>query len=368
MKACHITTVHDPFDTRIFYKECRTLSREGRAVTLVAPAGRSEVVEGVKIVAVKKARNRLVRLLCLGFNVLPVALKQEADIYHIHDPELLLVGALLKLVKGRKIVYDVHEDYGRQVFVKEYIPRSLRKVVSCVIDLVEKFLSGFYDGIVVATDGILRKFDFRESSVCVMNYPVVSDYPRSECRVRGGAGGFRLIYIGGISSARGAAEMISAIGLVAERDAMLTLYGKFHYNKCENTPNENVLFKGWVEPAEIPRILRDHDVGIVCLHPTPNYFNAMPVKMFEYMASGLPVIASNFPLWKEIVEGNECGICVDPLEPEEIAGAIKRLMDDPVECRRMGENGRRAVMEKYNWENESGKLLKLYSKIGENIR
>lgn len=115
-----------------------------------------------------------------------------------------------------------------------------------------------------------------------------------------------------------------------------------------------------------PDILGGADAGIVCLHPMVNYLLGLPVKMFEYMAVGLPVIASNFPLWKKIVEENNCGICVSPLNPEEIAKAIEYLIEYPEEAKKMGENGRKAVLEKYNWENESKKLLKIYEKLFKN--
>jgi len=124
-----------------------------------------------------------------------------------------------------------------------------------------------------------------------------------------------------------------------------------------------VHFLGWMQPEDVYAHLAKADIGLVCLHPEPRFMVAWPVKLFEYMAAGLSVVASNFPLWKEIVEGNQCGITVDPLDPKEIAQAIEYLLTHPEEARQMGENGRRAVEEKYNWEMESKKLLGVYSKL-----
>ena len=104
-------------------------------------------------------------------------------------------------------------------------------------------------------------------------------------------------------------------------------------------------------------------MGLVTLHPLPNYKDALPVKMFEYMAAGIPVIASNFTLWQEIIEGNECGICVNPLEPRAINKAIQYLIDNPKTAQKMGENGRQAVKQKYNWAIEEKKLFLLYEKL-----
>ncbi len=95
----------------------------------------------------------------------------------------------------------------------------------------------------------------------------------------------------------------------------------------------------------------------------PNHVDAQPNKMFEYMSAGIPVIASDFPLWREIIEGCGCGICVDPLDPKKIAEAIDYLVDNPEIARRMGENGRKAVYDRYNWDVEEKKLLALYDSL-----
>ena len=120
---------------------------------------------------------------------------------------------------------------------------------------------------------------------------------------------------------------------------------------------------GPVLHEKVSELLAQARVGVATLHPDPNYLGSLPTKLFEYMAAGLPVVASNFPLWKEIVEGNKCGLTVNPLDPEEIAHAIEYLINHPDEARRMGENGRQAVLEKYNWETEGKKLLALYEKL-----
>ncbi|MBD3768073.1 MAG: glycosyltransferase, partial [Gammaproteobacteria bacterium] len=101
--------------------------------------------------------------------------------------------------------------------------------------------------------------------------------------------------------------------------------------------------------------------GLVTFLPAPNHIDAQPNKMFEYMSAGLPIITSIFPLWREIVEGNQCGLCVDPLDPQAIGEAIQYLIDNPVEAEQMGKNGRQAVEQKYNWTIEEQKLLDLYA-------
>ena len=107
-------------------------------------------------------------------------------------------------------------------------------------------------------------------------------------------------------------------------------------------------------------MLNQSKIGIVTLHPKENYLESLPIKMFEYMHAGIPVIASNFPLWQEILTENKCGICVDPFNLDQIAEAIKYLLNNEEDARIMGINGREAVTKKYNWENEVKKLENIY--------
>lgn len=151
-------------------------------------------------------------------------------------------------------------------------------------------------------------------------------------------------------------------------DVELKLAGKFGNNKTYDTAKsieswKKVDFLGFVDRNQIKEILSSSKVGLVVLHPKINFIDSLPIKMFEYMAAGIPVIASNFPLWEDIINKNKCGICVDPLNVKEITEAIQWIFDNPEEAKKMGENGRKAVEDKYNWEEESKKLIALYNNI-----
>jgi glycosyltransferase involved in cell wall biosynthesis len=186
---------------------------------------------------------------------------------------------------------------------------------------------------------------------------------------------WNIIYVGGITKIRGIFEVIEAIRILNKEEhynVLLKLIGPFYpihlLNEVINFAREyeimnNIEIYGEIPHDKVFNFLSNSQIGIAILHPDPNYIDSIPTKLFEYMIVGLPVIASNFPLWKEIVEGNNCGICVNPLDPKEIANAIKYLIDHPDEARAMGENGRRSVLEKYNWEKESEKLIRLYEEI-----
>ncbi len=357
---CHITSVHSANDIRIFHKECKTLFNAGYAVTLVVQNEKDEVIDGVRIMAVKTPKNRLERILKTTKQVYKRALECNADIYHFHDPELIPIGLKLKR-KGKKVIYDVHEDVPRQILSKHWIPAPLRRIVSWGVEKTENYAAKRFDYIVTATPYIRDRFiKISKHTVDVNNYPLLSELHIPE--VNWDNKEQVVCYVGGIGQIRGINEMVEAIGMT---DHQLLLAGKF----ASNSEREMVINKpGWKQVIELGHIdrtgvrevLAKSIAGLVLFHPEPNHINAQPNKMFEYMSAGLPVIASNFPLWKEIVEGNKCGICVDPLNVNEIADAMNWIFNNPYEAMKMGENGRRAVEDKYNWEQEAIKLRKIY--------
>jgi glycosyltransferase involved in cell wall biosynthesis len=359
-KVCILTSVHHPFDIRIFHKEAKSLLKAGYEVTLVAQHDKDEIVEGIKILSLPKPRNRIVRMTRTVWQAYRKALKIDADIYHFHDPELIPIGLLLKH-HGKRVVYDVHEDVPRQILSKDHIFVLIRKPVSALIEAIEAFSAKRFDGVVTATPFINKRFiELGANAVNVNNYPITSELSSRKRRwVRKEKSVF---YIGGISRIRGVFEMVEAIGK--------TPYKLFLAGNLESgIKNRLVHLPGWRQVDALGFVDREGAkatatrsmAGLVLFHPEPNHIDAQPNKMFDYMSAGIPVVASNFPLWKKIIDGAECGICVDPLNPEEIASAIRWIIIHLSEAKRMGENGRRAVEEKYNWDKESEKLLSFYN-------
>jgi len=366
-KVCILTTVHPPFDTRIFHKQAKTLVREGYDVTLIAQHDKNEVVDGVKIIALPKPRNRFTRIFGLAWLAFRLALRQRADIYHFHDPELLPVGVILKLFIKRKVIYDVHEDVPAQILTKHWIPTVFRRPLAWFFNLAEKIAARALDVVIVATEGIAKRFS-KHNPIVIHNYPDLEMLPPT---LRSPTTEYErvLIYVGGISRLRGAVEMVDALACLSHIGNLhLDLIGRFEPASLEaelqKMPGyQRVHFLGWLPWVSAWAHAQNALAGLVLFHPAPNHTNSLPNKLFEYMAAGLPVVASNFPLWKEIVEGNKCGLTVDPLNPKEIAETIEYLVEHPEERKRMGENGKRAVKEKYNWEQEAKKLLAVYERL-----
>ncbi|PIC85450.1 glycosyl transferase [Sporosarcina sp. P20a] len=365
MKICHLTSVHPHTDTRIFIKECQSLANAGFDVHLVVPNAPNAFVKGVQIHGVlKDTGNRLKRMTKTVDNVFKKALEIDADIYHFHDPELLPIGLKLRK-RGKKVIYDVHEDVPRQILTKEWLPRYTHSIISKVVELYENRAAKKMNFIITATPFIKERFlKLGCKAQDVNNYPLLDELQVKN--VRWSEKENAVCYVGGITFIRGIKEMVKAID--TSKEVTLLLGGGFATSSERDIVTS---LKGWSSVKELGFLNREQvketysksKAGIVTLHPTINYIDALPVKMFEYMASGIPVIASNFPLWKGIIEKNNSGLCVDPLNPEEIAEAIKWIIKNPVEAERMGRNGRVAVVREYNWEAESIKLIDIYRNL-----
>lgn len=359
-KICHLTSAHSNFDIRIFHKECKTLVNAGYAVALVVQNEKDEVIDGVQIMGIKTPKNRKERMLKTTKQVYKRALESNANIYHFHDPELIPIALKLKR-KGKIVIYDVHEDVPRQILSKQWIPAPLRKIAGWVVEKTENYAAKRFDYIITATPYIRDRFlKINKHTVDVNNYPLLSELHIPE--VNWDNKEQVVCYVGGIGQIRGINEMVESIGMT---DYHLLLAGKFASSAerdivINKTGWERVIELGHVNRSGVKEVLAKSMAGLVVLHPIINYIDALPVKMFEYMAAGIPAIASNFPLWREIVEGNNCGICVDPLNVNEIADAMNWIFNNPYEAMKMGENGRRAVENKYNWEQEAIKLRKIY--------
>ena len=359
MKICHITTVHKPSDVRIFHKQCCSLHRNGFSVELIAPNVKKKSLKGIKLIGLNPTKkNRLYRIFKLSKDAYELALESNADIYHFHDPELLRIG--LKLIgKGKKVIYDVHEDLPRQILTKHWINPFLRKTISFLIEKYENYAARKMSAVIGATSHITQRFiKINNQSININNFPIISEFKdlKSKKSIN------HIVYSGGISKQRGIVEIIKAI---ENSEIKLLLAGEFLDPSLEKELNAlkgwgNVNYLGFLNRSEISSLYQKANIGMVTLHPTLSYKDSLPVKMFEYMAAGIPIIASDFEKWKEIIINHNCGMTVNPNDSIEIKKAIDYLISNPFEAKKMGENGIKAVKEIYNWSIEEKKLLALY--------
>jgi glycosyltransferase involved in cell wall biosynthesis len=365
-KICHITSVHKQNDSRIFHKECKSLAEANFDTTLLVLNGKNEDVDGVKIRSVEwKSTGRLQRIFRSGKAMLPTALALNADIYHLHDPELLFIARKLKQKSGALVVYDSHEDLPKQVLDKYWIPSWIRKFLSFLVYQFEMYVAKKLDGVVSVTETICARFKKVNCHVAfVANYPVLNEMvvlASAENKEKSNS----VCYIGGLTPTRGIKELVQALAFT---DARLLLAGSFSSEAFEKEVKElpewqKVSFYGYVNRNEIVEILETAAVGIVTLHPTKSYMEALPIKLFEYMSAKLPVIGSDFVSWRPLILDNNCGFMVDPLQPKEIAERINYLLAHPMEAQKMGVNGYNAVHEKYSWETQALNLIAFYHSI-----
>jgi len=389
--VCMLTTRHRATDNRILDNEAVSLAKAGYQISVIGRHPREEIVQPAierraaqaafvapsRSIALEKratGRVRLVPLLDLeGSSCGPLravlaalhrAWAEKADVYHFHDPELIPVGLLLKL-RGARVIYDRHESYEKRALSARWIPHLLRGVVSKAWSIAERLAVLCLDGVIGADPTMVSMFPARKSLVAG-NFPPLDFLGASELRSTDRSE-FRLLYIGGIAAEKGVFHIVKALEYVRNKQVQFHLIGDLDdaaRRRLEGHPK--VVCYGRVPWPETPTLLAAAHAGTLLLQPTPAYCSLSGesiVKLFEYMAQGLPVIYSDFPNLRPLMDRLGAGIPVDPTDPRKIAQVIDRLCDDPELCRRLGENGRRAVRERYNWENEERKLLAFYERL-----
>ena len=365
-KVVHLTSVHPASDTRIAFRECRSLAEAGYDVTLIAAGDAQGLPEGVRLRRVPLPANRLERMTRTIWHVYRAALDERADVYHFHDPELMGVGLALRL-RGAQVVFDVHEDIPLDIVDKFWIPHAIRGPLSVSAALFLRAMHRWYSAIVTATPAIARRFPHRRT-VIVANYPRLDELPKTAVndfaqRPRAA------IYLGAITELRCIEEMIRAMSSPAlAPDIHLRLAGTFETPELEQRVRalpgwRNVEFLGFCRRSDVGRAFEGARLGLLLFRPAANHEEAMPTKLFEYLGAGLPVIISDTMQCSSIVRQHECGIVVKPTDIEGIARAITFLVENPSAAKAMGERGRRIVLERYQWSSEADKLRKLYAEI-----
>lgn len=380
MKICILTTVHQPFDTRVFQKEAVTLAQE-HEVTLIAP--HDEIIriqqDNVTIRTVQKTTNKLLHPITL-IRTLIQGFKCECDVLHCHEPGSLLVCIILKLLQGKKVVYDVHEYYPSLIAIDSFFPTCLSPVIDSVMNFSELTLARFADAIIVVREDLKERFQpltnknveviFVYPDLKIFKYP--KNYRDNNLSLNNNK---TIVYEGFVDiQERGLDKCLYAIKqlIPIHPDIELKIVGRVPEHDLkwaeeyvrDNQSASNFVVIPWVNYDEVPKILAQSTIGIILFQPTHyNSLMGIPNKLFDYMAAGIPVIASNLPNISTIVKDANCGILVNPDDEKEIAHAIDYLLKNPEEAKRFGLNGRDAVEIKYNWMNMEHKLMGIYDDL-----
>ena len=370
--VCVLTNVHGPFDTRIFHKQARSLEQNGYDVTLLAPVDEPDYRDGIDIVPVGAHTSRIDRWTNLS-TVYRRARHLDADLYHLHDPELLPLGAALSKRTSGKVIYDVHEDFATTLEHRDWVPGPVEPLLTGSITNVQARMADFVDAVVTATEWIARPFHEHGIEPCltVRNFPnterIGTVTPTLDVDQE-----HLLGYVGGLSERRGLHRMLACTRrLVTDGvDAGLVLVGPFNDPDADEYTTEflqrhdlenRVHLTGYLDYEDLFGVLAAADVGLVLADPAVYEF-VISTKMFEYMYCSLPVVATRTPSIEKYLP-TDAGVTVDYGAPDEQYAAIRDLLLDDKRRVAMGARGHEAVEETYNWGVEAQRLLDLYDEL-----
>lgn len=354
-------------DTRIFYKMCQAL-KEDYEVTLIARHPQNETVNGVNVIPFKVFKNRNIRVLFSWLLMFRLAIKQKAKIYHFHDPELIPCGLLLSMM-GKKVIYDVHENIAEDIFDKPWIKNQ--KLAYLIFHFFEKWAVKRFH-VILAEKSYQKRYELLKANYSVvLNYCDVDffkTFEKKELKHQ-----LNIFYIGIVLENRGILQIIEAIKLLKEKNLMVhfhvigelytDLSAKIKQLEYYQDIKAQLHFYGRKRLEEGYALVDKMDIGMCIIWPMKNSMESYPTKLFEYMAVGLPIITSSFPLYKEVVEGNQCGLCVSPKDSKEISEAIETIHRDVLKTEQMSENGKRAVKKHYNWNTQKQVLIRVYKDL-----
>jgi len=361
-----ISSVHFALDTRIFYKYAKTLSKE-YDVTIIALHPHKETINGIQIIPFKEYKNRTLRILTSWFRMLLAATSKENTIYHFHDPELIPCGIIWRLM-GKKVIMDIHENIADDIFDKEWL--KFKKLIYFIFDKLER-LACLLMPIVVAEKSYLKRYaKLRKDVVTIYNFVEPDFFKKFRIEKRDP---LNLFYIGIVLESRCLIEIIEAMQILHNKDIKVHFHcvGKVYSrvkDLIDQHPSKEKLngylhFYGRMNLEDGYEISKQCGIGLCLIKPMSNSIESYPTKVFEYMACGIPIISSNFPLYKSIVEEKQVGKTADPLNCQSISEAIEKLIKAEEKRNLFSKNGIEVCEKEFNWEEEKNKLSALYQAI-----
>ncbi len=366
--VCFVSTVHDPFDSRVFYKLARSLAGAGYDVTLLAPGAPDQIVDGIRLKSLPPrppARRAWMRWFRLP-GVWRRARAERADLYIVYDPEMTPVGLLLKL-EGRKVIYDVHEHVPYQILDKDWMPAALRRPVAWLYDRYERLAVRAFDAVTPAFEQIADRFPHvRHKLTIIRNVPEPERWLAADPGRRAADGAIIAVYAGSVQPDRCVLECVQAVNrLDPALNVRLWVIGPVKTDGYDAAlraaASERVWLAGSVRHDEIPALLAQAHIGLMSLRPQPNSTVNWPIKLFEYMAAGLPMIMHANPFWLELAGGS--ALAVDIEDPVSIAEGLATLAGNDALRAQMGARGRALVHQQYNWDGQRERLLAVVERL-----
>ena len=341
--------------------------QEGYDVSFVCLHDKAEIRDGVNIIPISRCSGPLTRLRT-AYAAAHAALQLQPDLIHFHTPELIPFVPMMQR-RVRHIVYDMHENQIVSGDMKVGVSAWNRFFYGHVFRLGEKFILR-NSSVIFAENSYAKYYPWVLRHKTVLNMPILQDFIGIERRY---ATCPTMGYLGSISAHRGSLLLLRALRILLNRGIKVRLEfvgtgSADHMKELDAAVtrlqlSKHIIFHGYQSPQAAYRIIAGWDLGLAVLEPVSNYYESYPTKMFEYMALGIPVIASNFPVNRDVLDNERCGLCVDPCAPEELADAMQSLLTNPAVMREMGDNGITATRKFFNWQTENGKLTSFYSDI-----
>jgi glycosyltransferase involved in cell wall biosynthesis len=367
-----VSSAHSPFDNRIVAKQIKSICKLDHRVAFVVPSKAPIVSDGYETINLPKRGGRFFRFFILPILILVAGTRLRPRVIHFHDPDILFLCPFFRLFTRAAIIYDIHEDYASAFRTREWIPKGLRQAVSSIYRYAERILLAFVDQVILAEESYLDLYRHRADARLVRNFallpPIRHEHDAAQCTESD------LIYIGSIRRERGAEDMLHIVDSLTNRlgrPTRLLLLGPIeeNYKKRLLALVSDLGLSGFVSilpPVPLSQVwgfLDRTKIGLSLLHGSPNLVHSLPTKLLDYYAAGLPVVVSDFPLWRRMIESDKTGLLVNPHDHERCARLILDLLSSSDLRESYGEQGRRVVVEKYNWKTEEATLLDVYNRM-----
>lgn len=372
MKICHITSAHSRYDARIFSRQCVTLARNGYEVVLICCDGKAEEVcnnviikSYSKVIMSKKDR---FKLLIKNKSFILYLLSINADVYQFHDIELLEIGRILKKRK-KCVVFDSHENW--RGYLLRFFPdnRICRGLYNYFFTLYYKKVLPDFDAIFSVSPNMVDDLKpYNENIFMVSNYPSISNnFIEGNLKKKT----TYIVYAGTVYSISNQPIIVKALSEISypiRYKVVGRMSNKIKGEMLSIDGADKVDFVNWISKEELDDILVNSMAGIVLLDYDPiccyEEGQLGSNKIFEYMMAGIPVICTNFRLWKElIIDKYHCGIAINPKDVKALKEAIIFIYENRDEAVRMGERGKEAILNEFNWEKYEKEYLSIYEKL-----
>lgn len=367
-KVCIIHKV-ESLDPRSFYKQGMSLSKAGYDVKILGLFKETKTINGIKVIGFDSPKNRIRKFVFTNYYIFRRAIKEKADVYHFHDLDFIPWAVFLRLLTKSRIIYDVHEAHPEYMLLKTYIPKIFRRLIALLIYLTEHGAIKIFDAI-IPNDNFISKGFTHKKNIVIFNFPILDFFSNNngaEWKKRK----YDLFYHGSLpkyhfETMMSIAEKLNAENItnfwgIATNDTFTIDWAKKELKK--KNLSFNFEFLPYVDYPNVCNYLYRAKIGIIPLPPFKKFFKNIPLKLFEFMACGLPVVLSDLPPSRQFIEGFNCAIAVRPNDIDEYVSAIKYLLNNPEKAVEMGKNGRKLVLERYNWSFEEKKLFQLYNEL-----